>query len=109
MAIGSFEIHAMMGRTQDYSILKQHEDNKGTVDQANYQNQTEKQVDNKSQSVQSSAQSETNQQRKDSRDKGSNEYAGDGGKNRNAARNGGIIGDGKVIKKGNTPRFECKV
>lgn len=111
MAIGSFEINAMMGRTQDYSILKHHEDNKTNVDQSVFQNQSDKQVESKSQTVQSSAQSETNQQQKDAREKGDNEYAGDGGKNRNAARaNAGIAGDGKVIKKGNAvPRFECKV
>lgn len=108
MAIGSFEINGMMGRTQDFSVLKHQEDMKSTVDQAQYQNQSDKQVQNKAQSVQSSQQSEANQHRKDAREKGSNEYFGDGGKKRKAEK--GIIGDGKVIKKApNASGFEWSI
>lgn len=108
MAIGSFEINGMMGRTQDYSALKHQEDMKSTVNQNIFQDQSEKQVQNKAQSVQNSQESEANQHRKDAREKGSNEYAGDGGKNRRNA-NGKIPMDGKVIKKGAPSRFECSI
>lgn len=109
MAIGSFEINGMMSRTQDFSVLKHQEDHKATVNQSIFQNESDKQVQNKARSVQSSQQAETNQHRKDAREKGSNEYTGDGGKNRRNAKNA-APSDGKVVKKENqVSHFECRV
>lgn len=109
MAISSFEINGMMGRTQDFSVIKHQEDNKASVAQSVFQNQSDKQVQNKAQSVQSSQKSETNQQKKDAREKGSNEYAGDGGSRRRNA-NGNMPVDGKVVKKdSSTSHFECRI
>lgn len=109
MAISSFEINGMMGRTQDFSVLKHQEDHKAALDQSVFQNQTEKQVKNKSQSVQASQQSETHQQRKDAKDQGSNTYAGDGGSMRRGAKKE-AASEGKVIKKGTgVSHFECRI
>lgn len=108
MAISPFEINGMMGRTQDFTVFKHQEDNKSLVEQNALQNQAQKQVQNKSEKVQTSQQSETQQQRKDAKDKGSNEYTGDGGRNRK--RNQEVPIEGRVVPKGMSgSHFEWKV
>ena len=107
MGISPFEINGMMGRTQDFTTFKHQEVNKPVVDQSVFQNQAEKEVQNKSEQVQTSQKSETQQQRKDAREKGSNEYAGDGGRRRRKQEN---QPEGKVVKKGPSgSHFECSV
>lgn len=108
MAISPFEINGMMGRTQDFTVFKHQEDNKPLVEQSVLQNQAQKQVQDKSEKVQTSGQSETQQQKKDARDKGSNEYTGDGGKNRKRKQE--VPLEGRVVPKGSSGfHFECKV
>ena len=108
MAISPFEIHGMMGRTQDFTALKHQEDNRNMVAQSAFQNQAEKKIQNKAERVQDAQQSETNRQKKDARDKGSNEYAGDGGQKRK--RTDQVPLEGRVVRKGpEGSHFECSI
>ena len=108
MAISPFEIHGMMGRTQDFTALKHQKDNKNMVAQSVFQNQAEKKVQNKSERVQDTQQSETERQKKDARDKGSNTYAGDGGRGRRSRDE--VPLEGRVVRKGpEGSHFECSI
>lgn len=108
MAVSSFEIQGLMGRTQDYTAIKHQEDNKNMIAQSAFQNQAEKKVQNKAQRVQQSQQSETQQQKKDAKDKGSNTYFGDGGHGRN--RQEQIPVEGRVVRKdARSSHFDCSI
>ena len=91
-------------RMQDVTQVKHNEDVKGMVDQANFQNTFHKQIDHKMNQVHQSDNTENRQRKFDSKEKGDNEYAGDGGKKRNQKNNA----DGKVIAK-KQPSFDMKV
>lgn len=81
MAFGGMEIGAVT-RSQDYTIIKQNEDNKPMIDQANIGQQIEKQADQLSREVHSSDNAEWYDQRPDAKEKGKNKYSGDGGQKR---------------------------
>ena len=108
MAISPFEIHGMMGRTQDFTAVKHQEDNRNIVAQSAFRNQAEKKIQNKAERVQDAQKSETNRQKKDARDKGSNAYAGDGGQKRK--RTDQVPPEGRVVRKGpEGSLFECSI
>lgn len=94
MAISPLEMNGMYSRTQDFTVLKQNEDNKAMLGQNMIQTQVEKQQEQKANVVVKTNESETHQQRQDAREKGKNEYMGDGGKRRKKPQ-----GDGSVSKK----------
>ena len=106
MAITPLEQLGAIGRTQDYSILKQQEDTKGSTDQANIQLQVEKKADEKLNQVRSGDNAQLNEKKFDAKEKGSNEYAGDGGRGRKKTAN--QQKDGKVILK-RTQSFDMKI
>lgn len=81
MAFGSIEI-ATIARTQDYSTIKQNEDNKGQLMQSNISQHIQKDTQQRAQEVRSSDDAEWQNKRFDARDKGSNGYEGDGGRRR---------------------------
>ena len=81
MAFGSIEI-VTLTRTQDYTPIKQQEDNKGFVSQMNSSIQMEKKTEQINREVHSSDNTEWHNKKFDSSEKGSNEYSGDGGKRR---------------------------
>lgn len=81
MAFGSIEL-TTISRAQDYSVVKHNEDNKGFVDQTNISQQTEKTTEQRIREVHSSDNAEWHQKNPDAKEKGSNEYQGDGGRNR---------------------------
>lgn len=81
MAFGSIEITTIT-RTQDYTTLKQNEDNKGLTDQSNIGNQVEKQTQQRTREVHSSDNADWHNKRFDAKEKGRNEYNGDGGRKR---------------------------
>lgn len=81
MAIGSIEF-TTISRAQDYSAIKQNEDNKGMVDQTNFSAQVQKTTEQRIQEVHSSDNVEWHEQRPDAKEKGKGKYEGDGGKNR---------------------------
>lgn len=106
MAITPLEQFGTIGRTQDYSILKQQEDTKAAVDQANIQVTAEKQADEKLNQVRSADNAQLNEKKFDAKEKGSNEYAGDGGRGRKKTTEKQM--DGKVILK-RTQSFDMKI
>ena len=88
------ETQGMIPRMQDFSIIKQNEDIKPVVDQTNLQTQEDKRINDKSSQVQSGDDAAKSENRSDAREKGSNEYAGDGGARRRegqAKRNEGVF------------------
>ncbi|MBP3204520.1 MAG: hypothetical protein J6M66_03750 [Lachnospiraceae bacterium] len=81
MAIGGIDL-TTMSRAQDYTAIKQNEDNKGMMDQVNLVHQGQKNEETKATTVHDSANADWYNKKQDGRDKGNNEYAGDGGRKR---------------------------
>lgn len=82
MAFGAIEF-TTISRAQDYTTIKHNEDAKAFVDQTNLGQQADKTAEQRATTVTDSQNSEWQNKRQDARDKGSNEYFGDGGKRRN--------------------------
>ena len=78
MAFGSLEI-ASIPRTQDYSVMKQNEDNKGAFQQMTLGQQSQKQSEKLTKEVHSSDNADWYTGQYDAKEKGHNEYAGNGG------------------------------
>lgn len=97
MAIGFVELQGQITRAQDYTTIKHNEDTKGMVDQTNFGQQMAKQVERQTQRVNEWENTENRQKRHDAKEKGSNEYYGDGGRNRKREKK---ESDGKVLLKG---------
>ena len=95
MAISPILYNGSVTRMQDVTQIKQNEDTKGMVDQTNFQNTFHKQIDHKLKQVHQSENEENRQRKFDAKDKGDNEYSGDGGKKRQQNK----PADGKVIAK----------
>ncbi len=97
MAIGFVELQGQITRAQDYTTIKHNDDTKGMVEQANFGQQMTKQVEKQVKRVNKGEQPEYHERKFDAKDKGSNEYHGDGGKSRKGAKK---EADGKVLLKG---------
>ncbi len=97
MAIGFVEMQGQITRAQDYTTIKHNDDTKGMVEQANFGQQMARQVEKQVKRVNEGKQPEYHERKFDAKDKGSNEYRGDGGRSRN--RNKTKESDGKVIMK----------
>lgn len=97
MAIGFVEMQGQITRAQDYTTIKHNDDTKGMVEQANFGQQMTKQVEKQVKRVNQGEQPEYHERKFDAKDKGSNEYHGDGGKNRKGTKR---ETDGKVLLKG---------
>lgn len=104
MAIGPVVLTGMDMRTQDFSTIKHNEDNKSALQQQNVQVEFEKTLDQNLSRVRGQDQMRREEKGFDARNKGSNEYSGDGGKKR---RKPGF--DGKVSVKGPSQGFDFKV
>ncbi len=98
MAISPLLFNGSISRMQDVSMIKHNEDSKGMVDRANFQNTFNREVDSKINQVHQSDDLENRQQKHDAKEKGKNEYSGDGGKNRHQQREN-MPQDGRVIPK----------
>lgn len=98
MAIGQIEIQGQITRAQDFTSIKHNEDTKGAVEQANVSEQFSKQVEAQVTKVKRGDQPEYYNKKFDAKDKGSNEYHGDGGQNRKKKEQ--KEPDGKVLLKG---------
>lgn len=81
MAFGSIEL-TTISRAQDYTAIKHNEDNKGFVDQTNIGQQVQKDTEQRTKEVHSSDNSDWHTKQFDAREKGDNEYQGDGGNKR---------------------------
>lgn len=84
-------------RAHDYTTIKHNDDTKGMVEQAHFGQQLTKQVEKQVKRVNQGDKPEYHERKFDAKDKGSNEYRGDGGKNRKGAKR---EADGKVLLKG---------
>lgn len=73
---------ASIVRTQDFSIIKQNEDSKAMLDQSHIGHIVEKKEQNNAQDVVTLEKSQFYDKNPDARERGANEYSGDGGKNR---------------------------
>ncbi len=106
MAIGPIEITGMVTRTQDYSAMKQNENNKVMVDQGHFQLQVDKKTQEKSTQVNHADDSDYQEKKYDAKEKGNNQYAGDGGKKRTFDRNEKTDRGGTPIRPGG---FDIKI
>lgn len=104
MAISPMMFNGSVTRMQDITQVKHNEDMKGMVDQTNFQNTFHKQIDHKLNQVHQSDNAENRQKKFDAKDKGDNEYSGDGGRKRKQGKDA----DGKVIAK-SIGGFDMKV
>ena len=88
MAIGQVELNQAMTRIQDYTTQKHNEDQRGALQQTQAQDKFNKDLNQDIRKVLKTSQEEYQnraeyQNKKfDARDKGSNQYTGDGGKKR---------------------------
>ncbi|MCR4727414.1 MAG: hypothetical protein K5796_02010 [Lachnospiraceae bacterium] len=82
MGIGPLELSGAISRTQDFAVIKQHEDNKGAVDQANIMQSARKEEEEKANYVNVTDEVSNYNKKFDAKEKGNNEYHGDGGKHR---------------------------
>ncbi|HKM20612.1 MAG TPA: hypothetical protein VJZ01_01035 [Lachnospiraceae bacterium] len=80
--ISPIEVNGIISRTQDVSSIRHNEENKNMVDQNHFQNKFAQEVDQNIRTVHQSDDSDKSNTRHDAREKGKNEYRGDGGKNK---------------------------
>lgn len=98
MAIGQIELQGQITRAQDFTTVKHNEDTKGMVEQTNAGNQFAKIVENQTKKVSKGEQPEYHNKKFDAKEKGSNEYSGDGGQS--GRRKDKKEPEGKVLLKG---------
>lgn len=106
MGIGPIEIQGSIGRTQDFAQLRHLEENKAQTEQAQITHNTQREVENKANTVKRGDDASKDQRKFDAREKGSNEYHGDGGQNKNKKSD---TADGKVFIKGQMSTFDVKI
>lgn len=104
MAIGPVELNGTISRMQDYSTIKQNEDNHGILNQQNFQSRFEKEIENRHKQVTKGDDINKEEKKFDAREKGAGEYYGNGGRRRKKEENEG----GKVIVKGQSS-FDMKI
>ena len=97
MTISRVVLQGQVTRAQDFTTIKQNEDNKGMVDQSNFQKQFDRTVDERLRQVNQGDRTENEGKRFDAKEKGDGSYHGDGGKNR---KRDDKEADGKVLIKG---------
>ena len=102
MALGAIEI-VTLTRTQDYTAIKHNEDNKGFINQTAIGQQVQKNTEQRVKEVHHSDNADWHNKKFDAKDKGSNEYTGDGGKKRRNNSSGE-----QVVVKGQQ-RFDMKI
>ncbi len=105
MTISRVELQGQTLRAQDFTNIKHNEDTKVMVDQSNITQQTEQTAQNRLHQVNRSDETDNREKGFDAKEKGKNEYAGDGGKNRRRKEE-----DGRVFIKGQgSGGFDFKV
>lgn len=105
MTISRIELQGQVTRAQDFTTIKQNEDNKAAVDQMNFQQRFDQSVEEKHWQVQQGEHTENMEKRFDAREKGNGTYAGDGGRKRKKEEK---QQDGKVLVKGQGS-FDIKI
>lgn len=97
MAITPIMFHATVQRTQDFTTMKQNENNKGMVDQGNFQMKMDKEIKLQLSNVRTADNAEKKGDNSDAKEKGNGTYAGDGGKRRPKQKESAK--EDKVLKK----------
>ncbi|MDE6924800.1 MAG: hypothetical protein K2P59_05990 [Acetatifactor sp.] len=85
MAFGSIDL-TTISRAQDYSGIKQNEDNKGMFAQTFISQGVQKNTEQRIREVHRSDDPEWHQKNPDAKEKGNGEYYGDGGRRRKGAK-----------------------
>lgn len=114
MSINRIDVQGAIARTADFSTIKQNEDNKGQVDQTNFQAQFSKEIDQKGSTVTETKHTQEQQFKFDAKEKGNNEYSGNGGqsgkKDHQESKEAVLFGsDGKRISAEGDSSFDCKI
>ena len=102
MSFGSIEL-ATIARTQDFTTIKHNEDSKGPLMQNMAGQKIQKETTQKVRQVNKKDEPEWQNKKFDARDKGSNSYQGDGGKNRKGKPTE------TIVRKGTSGGFDIKV
>ncbi len=97
--------NATIARVQDFSTIKQNEDNKGYMNQVSIGQEREEDSQQKARQVRSGEEAEWKNKRQDAREKGNNEYHGDGGRKRKNA----AASEQMVIKDCPYQSFDIKI
>lgn len=82
MAISPIEFNATISRTQDFTTIKHNEDQKGMINQSNFQTQMDKETKQHLKQVRNANNADKKQDNTDAKEKGNGQYFGDGGRNR---------------------------
>ncbi len=104
MGLGPIELNGAISRTQDYSTVKQNEDNKGMIHQEAFQTKFEKELDQRLTQVNRQEDIRREERKFDAKEKGDNEYYGNGGRRKKKENKD----NGKVIVKGRQS-FDIKI
>ncbi len=94
--INPIEVNGIISRTQDVSMLRHNEETKGMVDQSNFQKRLDQEVEQNIRTVRHSDDADKADTRHDAREKGKNEYYGDGGRRKQQKEK---EQDGKMVVK----------
>lgn len=103
--ISPIEVNGIISRTQDVSAIRHNEENKSAVDQNHFQNRFAQEVDQNIRTVHQSDDSNKSDTRHDAKEKGKNEYRGNGGKGKKQKE---PETDGQVTVKGYSG-FDVKI
>ena len=95
MAMGAIELGTIV-RSQDYTTIKQNEDNKSVAQQSVLVQDRQKEDTQKTRQVNQGEDAQWQQKKFDAREKGNGSYEGDGGNKRKKGKEP----DGKVVLKG---------
>ncbi len=106
MAIGFIEVNGAIPRVQDYAQYKHNEDSRSAIMQGDLHTSAVKQEESKATEVNRGDNASNNLKKFDARDKGSNEYYGDGGKGR---KGGKAPSEGKVVPRGPQSSFDIRI
>lgn len=103
MALGAIEL-GTIARSQDYTTIKQNEDNKGITQQSSLVQNMQREVEQKNRQVRKSDEADWQQKKFDAKEKGNGSYDGNGGSERKKKQEP----DGKVLIKGRSS-FDIKI
>lgn len=109
MSITPLGLHAMIQRTNDVGTMKQQEDTKPAVTQHSIQSQQLKQEHDLTHKVAQAKEKENQNFRYDAKEKGNGSYQGNKKKKKAKEEKQELSGNGKVILKGQTERFDIKI
>ncbi|MCR4989360.1 MAG: hypothetical protein K6A38_00650 [Lachnospiraceae bacterium] len=105
MTISRVELQGQITRANDFATVKHNEDHHSQVMQSHIAESNDKAVEVRLHHVNDAEHAENRQKRFDAKEKGSNEYAGDGGQNRKKKEER----DGRVILKAPEHGFDLKI